>query len=306
MATDVRIGRYVLGEKIGEGGMAVVHAAYDPQLDREVAIKLLREDGIDLGGEERSRARLVREAQALARLRHPNVVAIHEVGIHQSGVFIVMELVDGGSIDQWLGETPRPWTEVLRMYFHAGRGLAAAHEVGLAHRDFKPSNVLIGSDMRPLVVDFGLARPAPVLTTALSPASEQVTLGEQTTVQLVGSGPDAASDVTISGVVLGTPAYMAPELHEGGVADLRADQFSFCVALYEGVYHERPFSGTTLAEVSREIESWAIRPEPSATRVPGWLRNILLRGLAYDPEDRYPSMKALLAAIAFTAEIMRG
>jgi tetratricopeptide (TPR) repeat protein/predicted Ser/Thr protein kinase len=260
------VGRYLILDRVGGGGMGVVYAGYDPELDRKVALKLLRPDR----SEESSRLRLLREAQAIARLSHPNVIAVHDAGTFGDDVFLAMELVPGTTLGRWLEGEPRPWREVVERFLAAGRGLAAAHAAGLVHRDFKPDNVLLGEDGRVLVADFGLARPAGAEEerTGESPAAGDI--GD-----IGGIGGILASPLTEWGVVLGTPAYMAPEQLRGEAADARSDQFSFCVALWEALYGERPFAG-------------------GSARVPGWLRQVLACGLAEDPALRHPSMEALL------------
>jgi eukaryotic-like serine/threonine-protein kinase len=270
------VGRYVVLDRLGAGGMGVVYAAYDPELDRRVALKLLRPDRF---GGEAGRPRLLREAQALARLTHPNVVAVHDAGTFGDRVFVAMELVEGETLRQWLGAGPRPWREVLDRFLPAGRGLAAAHAAGLVHRDFKPENVLLGQDGRVLVVDFGLAK-------ALADAVEEPP-GE------VAESGDVAP-LTEWGVVLGTPAYMAPEQLRGIAADARSDQFSFCVALYEALYGERPFG-----------EGCVVKEAPTGTRVPGWLRAVVLRGLKASPAERYPAMDGLLHDLESDPEAVR-
>jgi tetratricopeptide (TPR) repeat protein/predicted Ser/Thr protein kinase len=261
------VGRYVVGELLGEGGMGVVYAAVDPELARRVALKLVR------GGE--SQARLLREAQAMARLSHPNVVAIYDVGEYDGRVFIAMELVAGENVRRWLRHASRSWRQVLELFRGAGRGLAAAHAAGIVHRDFKLDNILVDRDGRARVTDFGLAR-------AVDEVAEQ---------ESEGAGPPSPSPLdtplTQTGALMGTPAYMAPEQRSLGTpADARTDEFSFCVSLYEALYGERPFhrDGTS-------------REPPAGTRVPAWILRILVRGLAKGPEDRWPSMSALLAAL---------
>jgi serine/threonine protein kinase len=229
LARGTQVGRYVLLDAVGSGGMGVVYAAYDPELDRKVAIKLLRFDRLGSEAGERDRLRLQREAQAIARLSHPNVVHVYDVGTFGDQVFVAMEFVAGRTLRQWAEEEPRPWREVVDRFALAGRGLAAAHAAGLIHRDFKPDNVLLGDDGRVRVVDFGLARPA-----GQQPAPE----GERTP-----SGGTLAHPLTEWGVVVGTPAYMAPEQLRGEASDERSDQLSFCVSLYETLYGERPFPG---------------------------------------------------------------
>ena len=296
------LGRYLVLECLGMGGMGVVYAAYDPQLDRKVAIKLVRpaSRGGSLGG---GRMRLLREAQAMAKLSHPNVVAVHDVGTVDEQVFVAMDFIDGPSLRVWLKAAPRSWVEVLDRFRQAGRGLAAAHAHDLVHRDFKPDNVMIGSDGRVVVMDFGLVRarssgesePGAIEAEAVSRSDEAPVpdrnLGEAST------GP-LDSHLTEVGILLGTPAYMAPEQLGGGEADARSDQFSFCVSLYESLYGERPFAGKTMVELATAIIDGVIQPEPRASVVPRWLRAVVLQGLANDPTQRHASMDALLDALA--------
>jgi tetratricopeptide (TPR) repeat protein len=276
------VGRYVVLDHIGAGGMGVVYAAYDPELDRRVAVKLLRPDRFS---SEAGRLRLLREAQALARLTHPNVVAVHDAGTFGDRVFVAMELVEGEALRQWLKAGPRSWREVLDRLLPAGRGLAAAHAAGLVHRDFKPENVLLGKDGRVRVVDFGLAK-------ALADAAEEPPPAETEAAE--DSGGALLTPLTEWGVVLGTPAYMAPEQLRGIAADARSDQFSFCVSLYEALYGERPFPGTNPREIAEAVTRGVVREAPAGTKVPGWLRAVVLRGLKVNPEERYPTMDDLL------------
>ncbi len=278
------LGRYVLLEKLGAGGMGEVFAAYDPQLDRKVALKLLR--GGALSAEE-GKARLKREAQAMARLQHPNVIAVHDVGDFGDRVFIAMEYVEGETLADWL-RGQRAWDEVVRIFLQAGSGLAAAHRAGLVHRDFKPDNVLLGADARPRVVDFGLARQS---TSSPSPQSAERALNEAM------SDSSLAVPLTRDGAVMGTPGYMAPEQIAGLVTDARSDQFSFCVALWEGLFGRRPFSGSTLRQHAQEIEAGRFGPLPSDTRVPDWVVTVVRRGLAANPADRWPDIDSLLKAL---------
>ncbi|MBL9106217.1 MAG: serine/threonine protein kinase [Myxococcales bacterium] len=270
--------------------MGLVYAAYDPELDRKIAVKVVRlRSGIGPSW-------LIREAQAMARLSHPNVVTVHDVGTIGDAVFIAMEFVEGVTLREWLlghtseetvpswshdGHRARPWQEVLARFIKAGRGLAAAHAAGVVHRDFKPDNVLVGRDGRVKVLDFGLAQ-----------GPGDVELGEPGV-----AAPEGAA-LTVStqlGGVIGTPAYMAPEQHAGGVCDARADQFSFCVSLWEGLHGVRPFAGVTPSELAEATRRGEIQPPPRDSRVPRWLHRVLLRGLASDPAARYPDMRALLA-----------
>jgi predicted Ser/Thr protein kinase len=219
------LGRYVVLDPIGAGGMGVVYAAYDFGLDRKVALKLVRGDVSPAARDER-RMRLLEEAQAVARLTHPNVIAVHDVGSWQEEIFIAMEYVEGATLDQWLASTPRPTLRhVLDVFLQAGRGLAAAHRAGLIHRDFKPQNVLVGADGRVRVTDFGLARRM----------------------------PDADGAVPSGTHGSGTPAYMAPEQAAGHGGSALADQYSFAVALHEAVYGQRP---PLTAPAGVRVPSW--------------------------------------------------
>jgi tetratricopeptide (TPR) repeat protein len=283
LARGAEVGRYLVLETIGGGGMGIVYAAYDPKLDRRVALKLLRGD---LALSSVASDRLSREAQAMARLSHPNVITVHDVGAIGDQVFVAMELVEGETLTDWLRYERRSVPEILAAFRMAGAGLAAAHAAGIIHRDFKPDNVLIGKDGRIRVTDFGLARTDLAaelpLDLRVSTPSEGVRLHR----------------LTQRGHVMGTPAYMSPEQADGGTIDARSDLFSFCVALYEALYRERPFAGRTLQELREAARAGAVREPPRGSKVPLWVRRILLRGLANDPAQRYPSMAALLAALA--------
>jgi hypothetical protein len=280
-AEPPKIGRFVLQEALGAGGMGIVYAAHDPDLERRVALKLVRPDAAAAAS---SQARLLREAKSMARLSHPNVVQIHEVGVWEGRVFIAMELVPGRTLAAWLAAPGRSWREIVAVFVAAGRGLAAAHEVGVVHRDFKPENVLVGEDGRARVTDFGLARgELGDVTPGDRPASDALA-------DLAGAA------VTASGAVMGTPAYMAPELFVGGPATAASDQFSFCVALYHALHGVRPFAGADRAELMRSVIA-ARREEPARLRIPRAIHRALVRGLAPAPADRFKNMHALLAAI---------
>ena len=271
------VGRYEIRGLLGTGAMGVVYRARDPQLDRSLAIKLVRTDGAT-----RSRgARLLREAQAMARLRHPNVVPIFDVGLADDAVFVAMPLLEGGTLRGWLRATPRSLDQILDRFVAAGRGLAAAHDAGLVHRDFKPDNVLIDEGGEVQVADFGLARLAHG-----NPAR-----GDDRRI------PDPASQI---GHVVGTPAYMSPEQLRGRPSDARADQFSFCVAMWESLFDDRPFGkpSTTADPLQARLEAIEAGPVVSRRDRPAWIAHVLTRGLAADPQDRWPTMQALLAAIA--------
>jgi tetratricopeptide (TPR) repeat protein/predicted Ser/Thr protein kinase len=271
-AEPVRVGRFRVTGKLGEGGMGVVLAAIDEDLDRPVAVKIVGTDRLRSDSDEHDR--LVREARALAKLSHPNVVQVYEVGEYEGGVFIAMELVHGTNLRQWLAAERRTQTEILERFLAAARGLAAAHRVGVVHRDFKPSNALVGEDDRVRIADFGLARG---MSHAPSPG------------HALSSDPGASSTFSSSRrSAVGTPAYMSPEQLRGAEVDERSDQYSFCVALYEAVHGQRP-EVTRTASITRTGET--TRP------VPRWLRRVLARGLALRPEDRHPSMAAVIDAL---------
>jgi eukaryotic-like serine/threonine-protein kinase len=274
-----RIGRYVLLEPLGSGGMGFVYAAYDPELDRKVAVKLLHDfptGGMSSGG---GRNRLLEEARALASLSHPNVIAVHDVGLHDGRVFVAMEFVDGQTLRQWLSrEKPSP-AEILRAFSEAGAGLWAAHRAGLAHRDFKPDNVMIDTEGRIKVLDFGLARSLENQSDASTPGS------------LLVDGPNTVG-------LVGTPAYMAPEQFAGLRGDARSDQFSFCVALYEALFRHRPFKGRTFAELAASTLADDVTMPATVDGVSPGIREALERGLAKEAEQRFASMQELLAELA--------
>ena len=280
----VRFGRYVVIGRLGEGGMGVVYTAYDPELDRRVALKLLA----GTGRSDAARVRMLREAQAMARLQHPNVVTVYDVGTADDEVYVAMEQVHGVTLRRWLELARRPWPLVLEVMQGVAKGLIAAHSAGLVHRDVKPENVMIGDDGRVLVMDFGLAR-------AQGPTTEMELAGA-----LTATSSLLSSELTRVGAVLGTPFYMAPEGIRGAVIDARADQFSWCVTCWEALYGERPFVGEDLAELQRNILSGKLRGPPAGSKVPGGVRRALLRGLDIDPDRRHASMAALLTALAAT------
>jgi WD40 repeat protein/predicted Ser/Thr protein kinase len=281
--TPIKIGRFTIVRELGAGGMGVVYVAYDEQLDRRVAVKLLR------GASPSSDAslRLGREAQAMARLQHPHVVTVHEVGTFEGQVFVAMEFVDGQDLRGWLRSESRTWREIIDVFRQAGEGLAAAHDGGIVHRDFKPDNVLVGKDGRVRVADFGLAH-------AFDAPMEATRDPELTSSQ---SGRRLHVSLTRTGAIMGTPAYMPPEQFAGQRTDARSDQFSFCVALWEGLYGRRPFAGQNLAALSLAISEGRIDPPRADSDVPTWITAILTRGLSPKPDDRWPSMRELLDAI---------
>jgi tetratricopeptide (TPR) repeat protein/predicted Ser/Thr protein kinase len=283
-------GRYRIRECVGAGSGGTVYAAIDRELDRVVALKVLRGHAVE--GASTSH-RIAREARVMAKVAHPNVVAVHDVGQADEHVFIATEFVKGTTLDGWRHAQKRSWREVVEVYVAAGRGLAAIHDCGLVHRDFKPHNVLIGDDGRVRVTDFGLARlqPDPAMTTG------EVSLGDVADPELSpGMLAETLASHTRTGAVVGTPAYMSPEQWRGRPADARSDQFGFCVALFEALFDTRPFSGRTSAELAAAVIEGKLR-EPSGHRVPRWVVRPLLRGLASDPADRFASMHALLGEL---------
>jgi tetratricopeptide (TPR) repeat protein len=286
------IGRFVVIGLVGRGGMGEVYAAYDPELDRKVAVKVLRPR---MSRFNAHRTLLLREAQAIAKLSHPNVLVVYDVGTLGDSVFIAMEFVDGETVGAWLKREHRSWREVLKIFVAAGKGLAAAHDAGLVHRDFKPENVMITRDGQVRVMDFGLARAvdaradAPREPEPADPAAAERLLTTSSALQI---------KITQTGAHVGTPAYMSPEQFlDGATADARTDQFNFCVALYEGLYGERPFGTDDAILLQSRVIQGRVMPAPAQSGVPPWLRRILLRGLRPIRDDRFPSMPALLAAL---------
>jgi serine/threonine protein kinase len=268
-----RLGRYTMTDRLGAGAMGVVWRAEDPKLGRNVALKVLRR--VDPALTER----LVREARSMAQVNHPNVVTVYEVGTAEDGTpFIAMELVTGQSLRTWQSSKKHAVPELVSAYIAAGRGLAAAHAAGIVHRDFKPDNVLVGDDGRIRVTDFGLAAAKPLEG---------------------GIQPNHIGDVnlTTSGSVLGTPAYMAPEQFTGGNVDSRTDQFNFCVALYEALFGERPFDGKTFQELGDNVTAAKHRPVPAGANVSSALRGILMKGMSTMPGDRFPTMNDLIGEL---------
>lgn len=285
--TGARVGRFVVHSHLDEGGMGLIYRAHDEELDRPVALKILRASQSE---GELGQARLIREAQALARLSHPNVVTVYEVGEWEGHIFVAMELIEGMTLGAWLDAKERSWREIIDMFIQAGRGLAAAHSVGIVHRDFKLSNALIGDDGRLRVLDFGIA-----LAAELPPSVDT----EQNITNVLGTKVSLLSgSLTVGGAIAGTPTYMSPEQLVGGKVDARADQYAFCVALYRGLYRQRPFQGRSIKERRQEFLDGAKITFPPEPRVPPWLRRIVCRGLEVEPECRYLTMDDLLADLA--------
>ncbi len=282
-----RIGRYSVGSCLGAGGMGEVYAGYDEALDRKIALKLLHPHRADedarVGDASQSRVRVLREAKTLAKLSHPNVVHVYEVGETEGRIFIAMEFIAGTTMRQWLASEDRSWREVLAHYLAAGRGLAAVHRAGMIHRDFKPDNVLLGEDGRVCVADFGLARPV----------APQASMEGSTASSGTRDGP---MQITRTSHIAGTPAYMAPEQLHGKAVGAHSDQFGFCVALYEGLYGCAPFPGATVGAKLIAMDAGATAP-PRRSKVPRRLWRALARGLAVDPKARFASLDTLLHAL---------
>ncbi|HVI02033.1 MAG TPA: serine/threonine-protein kinase [Enhygromyxa sp.] len=300
------VGRYVLLDQVGAGAMGVVFSAYDPELDRKLALKVLH-PGSSSREAKATRNRLRREAQALARLTHPNVVTVHDVGTHRGRVFVAMEFVAGKTLRQWLADSRNPATiaAIIKVFAAAGRGLAAAHKAGLVHRDFKPENVLLGDDGTVRVVDFGLARRSEdesLIDGESLDNSGAVALEDGESEQLhITAERSLDMSLTRTGGMMGTPAYMAPEQHLGEIATPRSDQFAFCIALWEALYGQRPFPGRDLPSLSLAVTSGQISDPPSdgpfANRVPAHVHRALLQGLSTQPDRRFASMEALVRAL---------
>ena len=286
------VGRYVTLSLLGRGGMGVVLAAYDPELDRKVAVKLVRPGTASASSHDR----MIREARSMARLSHPNVVSVYDAGRQGDAVYIAMEFVEGKTLGEYL-EGVEGWQGVLDVMIPAARGLAAAHERELVHRDFKPDNVMVADDGRVLVMDFGLVRDdrEEELTDTNEP-HEELSASTRRARSLSSLG-DSDLVLTRAGSMMGTPSYMPPEQFLGAHVDGRADQFSFCVTLWEALYGERPFEGTTVWELAEAVTHGDRKPPPSRVAVPRWLARVLDRGLQTNQLDRYPSMGALLADI---------
>ncbi|HLT35324.1 MAG TPA: serine/threonine-protein kinase [Enhygromyxa sp.] len=309
-AMPERIGRYLVLAKLGQGAMGVVYSAYDPDLDRKLALKLLHDE------EQRGdrTIRLLREAQALARVSHPNVIQVYDVGTFEERVYIAMEYVDGVSLASWRAADRRTPAQILAVFAKAGRGLAAAHEKGLVHRDFKPDNVLVARDGRVVVLDFGIAHavgtaePLEQDDDAIRRriVEHSMTHGPVPTLggSLTGTSRALDTEVTRAGALIGTPAYMAPEQLEGRSTDERTDQFSFCIALWEALHDERPFPGESPLALWQAMRDGAIR-QPTTAGIRSTVQRALIRGLELAPERRFPNMAALLAALEHDPAVVR-
>jgi tetratricopeptide (TPR) repeat protein len=286
-----RLGRYTILEREGAGATGVVYSAYDPELDRRVALKVI--------GRTHRRSR--REALAMAKLAHANVVTIYDVGEHEGRLFLAMEFADGGTVADWLAER-RPWREVLDVFTRAGRGLEAVHRAGLVHRDFKPANILLFESGDVRVSDFGLARAVDGDVresgeVAPSPPPPETGLDETVAPPALTPSSSLRDRVTRPGDLLGTPLFMSPEQHRGEAATALSDQFAFAVALFEALTGDVPFAGHTRGELLAALEKQT-PTFPPRSQVPGQVRRALVRALSFRPEDRFPDMPALLAALA--------
>lgn len=302
-----QVGRFPILRRLGSGGMGAVYAAYDELLDRKVALKVMHNTR---GGSLGRKQRTLVEARALARLTHENIPMVYEVGEAEGQVYISMEYIDGATLADWMAEAPRSWRDILSMYVQAGAGLAAAHQAGIVHRDFKPDNVLVGRDGRPRVVDFGLARlgdqgshqvavPSSLSGQLPVPATSAEAGGEAGSAAppLRTLSARASLDrLTMAGSISGTPGYMSPEQYQGGDVDAFSDQFSFCAALYEALYGYLPFAGETLEELAKSVHG-APRQPPAGSKVPLEVQKALLRGLSPVARQRFASMSDLLSAL---------
>lgn len=284
-AMPQKIGRHIVVAKVGAGGMGIVYSAFDPELNRKVAVKLIRPDRES----ETARIRLVREAQAMARLKHVNVVTIHDTGLFEDSVYVVMDFIEGPTLLNWLGDGSRPWRDIVGVFVQAGQGLAAAHAARFVHRDFKPENVMVDVSGTVKVTDFGLVRafgdtPEGTAEVGAEPLIATHALG---------------SHLSTQGSALGTPNFMAPEQHLGGVATPASDQYSFCIALYEALYAQHPFpGGDTVAQIARKCNGVIASPaRPRRAAIPARLHAAVVRGLAVDPAQRWPGMQELLSEL---------
>jgi serine/threonine protein kinase len=277
------VGRFQVVEQLGAGAAGVVYRAHDPQLDRMVAVKLLHAKSRAAGAHD---DRLLREAKGLARVTHPNVVGVHDVGMHSGQLFVAMELVEGTTLTEWLAGRDavagsHDWREALSVLIAAGHGLHAIHQAGLVHRDFKPDNVLIDTHGRARIADFGLVR-----------AADDPEMANETSDY--GSSPLGPA-MTQTGALMGTPAFMAPEQLQRRAADARSDQFAFCITLYEALYRQPAFVANTIGEQMHATANAQVQPVPPHTTVPHALHCAVSRGLSPAPEQRYPDMAALLS-----------
>lgn len=270
------IDRFVIKRKLGSGGMGVVYLAHDPELKRLVALKLMRAQG------EMQEKRFLREARSLARLRHPNVVGVHDVGVSEGRAYIAMEYVQGTTLRAWIRAKPT-WERRLSVLRLAAQGLVAAHEAGLVHRDFKPDNVIVGKDDEVRVVDFGLARTMDEVEPAVYGDSDSAPSNHMEQLSLTGS-------------FSGTPGYMSPEQWGGETTNERSDQFAFCVTAYETLFGSKPFPGENVPAIYKAL----LKGQPPAPKVSTPTQQAvaaaIMRGLRPEQKKRHASMNSLLAA----------
>lgn len=278
------LGRYVVLSRLGSGGAGSVYAAYDTQIDRRVALKILHAaEGETANAWSQRWDRVVAEARLLGKLNHPNVVTVYDVDTVDDVSFIAMELVDGQDLASWSEAAPRSLQEVLAVFVGAAQGLRAAHAGGIVHGDFKPANVLVGADGRARVSDFGVARVQAEVTRENAEHSHD--------------GELESSASSTLGHLPGTPFYMAPEQHDGRPPDPRSDIYSLCLALHEVAYGRRAFQATTFGALALAKEEGPPPAPADARSLPAWLRQVLTRGLAPDPSDRFADVGELLAAL---------
>ncbi|MEM6294954.1 MAG: serine/threonine-protein kinase [Myxococcota bacterium] len=285
MSEPQKIGRYEIRRVIARGGNSSVYEAWDPKHGRAVALKFLSPE--DIGEGKSNIARFKREARALADLDHPNVIALLGGGEAAGGAYIVMELLHGKTLREWLAAHPVS-SRVVDVMRQVGEGLAAAHDAGMVHRDMKPENVMIEADGRVCVLDFGLAKGGAATASEAAPVVEGWSSVNRTPL----------SRLTEPGSVLGTIEYMAPEQHLGGVANAQTDQFSYCVTFYEALFGNRPFEGGDVGKILRAMGQGAPPrpPRPAAIDHRGY--RALARGMSVDPPSRWPSMSVLLRELA--------
>ena len=292
------VDRYIILGLVGKGGMGAVYKAYDPELDRSIALKILTLSPQEGETVSLPQARLMREAQALAKLNHPNVVFVFDVGTYEESVYIAMEYVEGKTLRDWLKEDQPTHKEIIAVMVAAGRGLQAAHLEGIVHRDFKPENLIVGNNGQVKVLDFGLARAADFEGLPIEKTKSPSQLESQSGDQLL------SQPLTQVGILIGTPAYMAPEHFLYEELDEKTDQFSFCLTLFEALYGKRPFGGDTKTDLEENVTQGRIQV-PNDVDVRDWIKDIILRGLAISKTDRYASMADLLEELVNDPDVSK-
>ena len=299
LARGTTVGSYVILSQLSAGDDDNVYAAFDARTDRKVALKVVEVSGIDDDDDAQSRREgMIAGAMRSGNLDHPGIVSVLDAGTVGDAVYIAMEFIDGIDLRQWMEarDEPFPWPEVLRVFREAGSGLAAAHAAGCVHGDFTPSRVFMEKSGRICVFDFGLATPVAEVS---SPRLTVQSLKEGLGVSLTHSSDDDEREDSVlsqprGAELVGTPRYLAPELHAGIEPDAKADQFAFCAAMYEALYGEVPFKGDSPATIAKEALAHAVRPAPEGSDVPPWLRDVLIKGLSPRRRDRFSSMEVLL------------